>query len=179
MSQVTVKKDVSGQEPLARRPGFGLSLFPSGLFNMNPFAMMRQMNEEMDRFFGAAKTGSNGDQFWSPAIELKRKNGNLVVSAELPGLKKDEIKVKVIDESLVLEGERKQEKEEKKEGYYHSERSYGRFYRTIPLPEGAQLDKISADFSNGLLEVSIPVPEAKHTSRDVPVREGVSKAAGG
>ncbi len=88
-------------------------------------------------------------------------NGKLLVYAELPGLKKGDIKVQVTEDALILEGERKQEKEEKREGYYHSERSYGHFYRSIPLPEGVTLDKASAEFTNGILEVTIPVAETK------------------
>jgi HSP20 family protein len=103
---------------------------------------------------------------------MKEVNGKLLVSAELPGLKKEDIKVQVSDDALILEGERKQEKEEKREGYYHSERSYGRFYRSIPLPEGATLDKASAEFINGILEVSIPVAETKQKRLEVPVCEG-------
>jgi len=57
-----------------------------------------------------------------------------------------------------VEGERKKEKEEKREGYYHSERSYGKFYRSIPLPEGAKGDQVAAQFNNGVLEVTVPVP---------------------
>jgi len=66
------------------------------------------------------------------------------------------------------------------QGYYHSERSYGHFYRSIPLPEDATLDKASADFTNGILEVSIPVAETKQKPREVPVNEGGKvKTAGG
>jgi HSP20 family protein len=70
-----------------------------------------------------------------------------------------------------VEGERKHEKEEKREGYYHSERSYGRFSRSIRLPEGAKVDQASAQFTNGVLEVGIPIPEAKQQRKEIPVQE--------
>lgn len=159
------------KEALVRRPGFELPLFRGSLFNMNPFTLMRRFTEDMDRAFGAAP-GTVETTFWSPAVEVKEVNGKLLVSAELPGLKKDDIKVQVTEGALILEGERKQEKEEKREGYYHSERSYGHFYRSIPLPESATLDKASAEFTNGILEISIPVAETKQRTREVPVYEG-------
>jgi HSP20 family protein len=71
-----------------------------------------------------------------------------------------------------VEGERKLEKEEKQEGYYHSERSYGKFYRSIQLPEGAKTDQTEAQFNNGVLEVTVPVLEAKAVRKEIPVQEG-------
>jgi len=86
----------------------------------------------------------------------------------------------VTAEGGILEGERKLKKEEKKEGYYRTERSYGHFYRSIPLPEEVNLEKAYAEFTNGVLEVSIPVTGTKHKSREIPVHEGGKvKAAGG
>lgn len=103
---------------------------------------------------------------------MKQKEGKLLVTAELPGLKKEDVKVHIEGDTLVVEGERKQEKEEKREGYYHSERSYGKFYRSIPLPEGAKGDQVVAQFNNGVLEVTVPVPEVKPKRQEVPVQEG-------
>ncbi len=71
----------------------------------------------------------------------------------------DDIKVEVTDEMLTIQGERKHEKEEKREGYYYGERAYGSFYRAIPLPEGADPAKATAEFHNGVLEVTMPAPK--------------------
>jgi HSP20 family protein len=171
--------DEKTKEALIRRPGFEVPLFRGSLFNMNPFTLMRRFTEDLDRAFGTVPdTGQTLP--WSPTVEVKEVNGKFLVSAELPGLKKGDIKVQVTEDALILEGERKQEKEEKREGYYHSERSYGHFYRSIPLPEGAGLDKASAEFTNGILEVSIPVAETRQKPREVPVYEGGKvKTAGG
>jgi HSP20 family protein len=79
--------------------------------------------------------GQRRQGVWSPAIECRRVNGELLVTAELPGVKKEDIKVQVLDESLIVEGERKLEAKEEKEGYFRSERSYGKFWRQIPLPK--------------------------------------------
>jgi HSP20 family protein len=127
----------------------------------------------MDRVFGQMP-GTTGAAAWSPVIEVKEKEGKLLVTAELPGLKKEDVKVHIDGDMLVVEGERKQEKEEKREGYYRSERSYGNFYRSIPLPQGAKGDQTAAQFNNGVLEVTVPIPEAKAMakSQEIPVQEG-------
>ena len=161
------------QKEAAVRPtqwrGLEIPFFRGNLFDINPFALMRQFTEEMDRTFGAARTAPNGAA-WSPAIEVTQEKGSLIVKAELPGLKKDDIKVNITDDALTLEGERKQEKEEKREGYYHSERSYGKFYRAIALPEGAKADQAAAEFNEGVLKITIPVPEEKQKQRQIPVK---------
>jgi HSP20 family protein len=86
--------------------------------------------------------------------------GKFRLLAELPGLKPEDVKVAVTEDAVTIEGERKYEKEEKREGFYHNERSYGRFYRSVPLPKGADAEKVSAAFNNGVLEETIPVPDA-------------------
>lgn len=147
--------------PLGR--GFGLS--PAGL---NPFSMMRELATEMDRVFRS--NGSTADiQAWTPQMDVQQCNGNLVVTADLPGVKKDEIKVEANDNTLVIEGERKQEHKEDHEGYHRWERSYGHFYRAIALPEGAKTDQVKAELKDGILKVSIPVPETKNKLRQIPV----------
>jgi len=155
--------------------GLDTPLFRGSLFNMNPFALMRQFTEEMARIFGQMRVTGDGTA-WSPVIEVKEKEGKLLVTAELPGLKKEDVKVHIDGDTLVVEGERKQEKEEKRESYYHSERSYGRFYRSILLPEGAKADQTAAQFNNGVLEISVPVPEVKTKRQEIPVQEGSKKA---
>ena len=177
MAEVSVvKQPKQGRSEISRWPGFGAPLFRGSLFGMNPFAIMRQFTEDMDQMF-AQMPRTAGDGAWSPVIEVKEKEGKLLLTAELPGLKKEDVKVHIDGDSLIVEGERKQEKEEKREGYYHSERSYGKFYRSIPLPEGAKADQTAAQFNNGVLEVTIPVPEAKVQRREILVQEGPKKAA--
>jgi HSP20 family protein len=172
----------SSEEMASRRPHsslFGPSLFgprvPLGdFFGMNPFALMREFTREMDRAFSGSLAGEGAAQGWAPAIEMKEVNGNLVVTAELPGIKTEDVKVEVNDEMLTLEGERRMEKKEEKEGVYRSERSYGRFYRAIPLPDGAKTEQIKAEMNNGVLEVKIPLAEAKQKSRQIPVNAAES-----
>lgn len=179
MSEAKIIRE-KGPETLIRGPGFETPLLRGSLFNMNPFALMRRFTEDMDRMFIPTALGKEELETWSPVVEVKEINGKFLVSAELPGLKREEVKVHVTPEALILEGERKLEKEEKKEGYYHTERSYGHFYRSIPLPEEVNLEKAYAEFTNGVLEVSIPVTGTKHKPREVPVFEGGKvKTAGG
>jgi HSP20 family protein len=145
-------------------------MIPFGdLFGVNPFALMREFTKEMDRAFSTSASGESASQDWMPAIEVKEAGGNLVVTAELPGIKTEDVKVEVTDEALTIQGERKQEKKEEKEGVYRCERSYGRFYRSIPLPDRAKTDQIKAEMNNGILEIKVPMAEAKQKSRQIPV----------
>ncbi len=175
---------------MQRREGGGISrrgeMFPS-LFSMSPreffaaspFELMRRFTNEMDRAF--AGLGREEARLWAPPIEVRQKGDNLVITAELPGLKKDDMRLEVTDEGLVIQGERKREEEEREEGYYRSERAYGRFYRLIPLPEGANIDQVKADFTDGVLEVTIPVPQMaeRQKRREIPIETGRTKIAGG
>ena len=89
-------------------------------------------------------------------------------------MKKEDVKVEVTNGHLTISGERKTEAEERKEHYYRSEREYGSFYRTVPLPEGVKLDDVKATFADGVLEVSLPMPAAKpeETTRKIEIQEG-------
>jgi HSP20 family protein len=129
-----------------------------------------QLREEMDRMF-EMPTPRFGLAPWRemafvPALEIEEKDNKLFVKADLPGMKKEHVKVEVAPEGLTITGERKEEKEEKKEGYFRTERLYGSFDRFVPLPDGAVLDKAVAEFKDGVLTVIIPLgnvpkPEAK------------------
>jgi HSP20 family protein len=95
---------------------------------------------------------------WSPEVETFQRGDEFVVRADLPGLEKKDVTVEVQDDALVIHGERSNEHKEEREGYYATERSYGRFYRVIPLPEGAIADSVKASFKNGVLEVVTKAP---------------------
>jgi HSP20 family protein len=173
------------------------TVYPATITARSPFALMRRVMEDMDRmlddfglsrdfgggrsltspFAGATSpdlwTGSAGGTLglWSPAVEVLEKGDKVVVRAELPGLSKDDVNVDIHDDVLTIEGERRQESDEQGEGFYRSERSYGRFLRSIPLPEGVDADKADATFKDGVLEVTLPAPsrEAKR-GRKLPIR---------
>jgi HSP20 family protein len=159
------------EEGLSRQGQWDASSWwnPSELFS-NPFAVMRRLSEEMDRTFGRfLSRQANGESFWSPTIEVSQSDGQLKVHADLPGLKPEDIRLEVQDDQLIIQGERKYEHEEKKKGFYRSERHYGQFYRAIPLPEGANTEQAKAQFKNGVLEISLPVPEPKSNHREIPI----------
>jgi HSP20 family protein len=150
--------------------------------NGSPFSLMRRMAEDMDRIFedfgfagpglsltpllssaygqglggtpsGVARAG------WMPQIETLRRGDTLVVRADLPGLRKEDVHVEVDDGILTISGERNEESTEDRDDYYRSERSYGQFYRAIPLPEGVDESACDARFDNGVLEVTLPLPK--------------------
>lgn len=124
------------------------------------FSLFDQMRDEMDRMFEGYPLGRLApwkEMRFAPAIEIAEKEGALFVKADVPGLKKEDVKVDVSAEGLTIAGERKEEKEEKKVGYFRTERLYGSFERFVPLPEGALVDKAEANFKDGVLEVKVPL----------------------
>ena len=133
----------------------------------DPFSMLTDLHREMDRIFQNAGFGGGllSPLFapevergqWSPPIEIFERDGKLVVCAELPGLDKKDVKIELNDNILTIEGERKSEQRDEKGGW--SERSYGRFLRTIALPEGVGSDKANATFNNGVLEITLDAPQ--------------------
>lgn len=139
-----------------------------GLFDFSPFRFISAISEEMDKML-REPSGKTSPELWSPAIEVKQAEGKLTITVELPGVKPDEVKVEVVDGALTIEGERKLETEEKKEGYFRSERSYGHFFRSITLPETAKPEEVKAEMKNGMLEIVVPVPEVKTNRRQIPV----------
>ena len=170
MAELKVTKENGGA--LAHRPEFYFPNFPFGsLLRANPFGLMKRFTEEMDRAFANFATPQEFD-LWAPPLEVTHKDGNLVVIAELPGVPREEVKVEVVEDALVIEGERKLVKEKKEEGFFRSERSYGKFYRSIPLPKGAKADQIKAELTNGILEVTIPVQDVKPALRQIPIKGG-------
>ncbi|WP_051669881.1 Hsp20/alpha crystallin family protein [Bryobacter aggregatus] len=144
----------------------------------NPLVAMRRMLEEMNRDFGrmqlSERSNGDGDSWW-PSMEVQGQDGKLVVRADLPGVSKEDVKVEVAEGDLLIQGKRKREHEEKGQGYYRSERSYGSFSRCIPLPEGAKTDQATARFNDGVLEISIPVPETKTKGREIPIEASQKK----
>jgi HSP20 family protein len=148
-----------------------------------PFAFMGRFAEEMDRLFEdfgleagwfmprlltrgrrlLGRTAELAPAEWTPRIEVLEREGQFVVRADLPGMTREDVKVEVARDHVTLEGERKQEKEER-EGYYYGECRYGAFYRAIPLPEGVDTTKATAEFHKGVLEIVMPKttpPQAK------------------
>ena len=122
--------------------------------------LKRDMDRLWDSFFEerpTRKVGGEGE--WFPSLDIAETKGELVVRAELPGTDPKEIDISLSEGILTIKGEKKQEKEEKEEGYHLVERSYGSFTRSIRLPKDVQSDKINASFKNGVLKVVLPKSE--------------------
>jgi HSP20 family protein len=114
------------------------------------------------------------EEFAIPPIESYVKNGNFIVRADVPGLQPKDVEVSVIHNVLTIKGERREEKEVKKEDYLHREISYGAFERRVTLPEGAATDKVKATFRNGMIEVVIPMAK-EVTAKKVPLKVAAEK----
>lgn len=188
-------RDAGTSTGMSRRPGSGGA---SSAMRAHPLMLMQRMSEDMDRLFeqlgfgralggfslsplqgellGEGSTGRTSligtdRTVWAPQVEVRRKGETLVVCADLPGVSRDDLTVEVRDGALALSGERREEDEEEGEGFYRSERSYGRFYRTIPLPDGVNADQAKASFKDGVLEVTVPLPKHEQgSSKRIPIR---------
>lgn len=99
---------------------------------------------------------------WSPEVEMFERGGKLVVRADLPGMKKDDVTVDIEDGALTIRGERREEREENEEGFYRSERTYGEFFRAVPIPDGIDADACEAKYADGVLEVVMSMPKGEH-----------------
>ena len=145
----------------------------------DPFEMFDEMQGEMARLWSQAfpfvprpltrplRRTALTPTTWLPSTDIYEKDGKVIVTAELPGMAKEDIEVTFDQGDLVIRGERKAESEVKETDYYHVERSYGSFYRRLPLGFDAVPDHIAASYKDGLLEVQIPKPvqEQSHVKR--------------
>ena len=187
-SRPETQKESSQSLATSERPRRTLQRWePSSGFFSGPFEFMDRMTQEFDRTFDRmfrdfglprrtlarlpfASSGHEG--IWTPRVEALQKGDRFIVRAELPGLKKDDVQVELTDEALTIHGERHEEHEQEREGYYQTEREYGQFYRTIPLPEGVISESAQATFRNGVLEVSMQAaPSEANRGRRLEIKE--------
>lgn len=140
---------------------------------------MEQMMGEFFRrpFFGAGATPWRGllSEFgaaggYSPAVDVYEDGGNICVKADLPGFSKNDIEVKLFGNTLEITGEKKAEEKVDQRDYLRLERSYGKFCRTVRLPEGLDSDHVTANFADGVLEIKIPRIEGKRAVHHVPIK---------
>jgi HSP20 family protein len=156
------------QRSLAPRQGTWLS---GRDYDASPFGLMRRLSEDMDRLFenfgfgnALSRSWTGGGQqlgtaAWAPHIEMFEESGKVVVQAELPGLRKEDVKAQIEDDAIILSGERRQESQRKEGSSFLSERSYGSFYRVIPLPDGANAEQAKATYRDGVLRIEVPVAQ--------------------
>ena len=138
----------------------------------DPFDVIEALQEDLGRFWHSPLSLTRGPLStfflqpstvgmpYAPRMDVYEKDGTLVIKAELPGLKKEDVQVEMYNGNLVIKGESKMAKEVKEEAYYRSERTFGSFYRSVPLPWEVTPEQIKATLTDGVLEVQIPKPVA-------------------
>ena len=168
---------------------------PYGGYGSGPFSTMRRITEEMDRLFESFGLGRSffpsefgqGAQFgyadpqgtaaqWAPHVDVVERDGKLLIAADLPGVKKEDVKVEINQDSVTIQGQRHQERTSSDRGYYQSERGYGSFYRSIPLPEGANTESASATFRDGVLQIEVQAPSQQAGGRTLEIKDAGTTA---
>ena len=140
------------------------------LVRFNPARELLDMEREFNRMFnsfgnrfGLTKKDGKDDEYenavWVPLTDVAEDNDNYYLKADLPGIKKDDVKISYSDGSLSISGERSQEKETKDKKFHRIERSYGKYYRSFSIPKEIKEDKIKAEFTDGQLNITIPKAE--------------------
>ena len=149
-----------------------------GMSALRPTSVMEDMERRMEDIFGRAwmpiyrRMPQVEEDEWMPAIDVYERGDMFVVKAELPGISEDAIDVSVAEGDLMIRGEKRIETEIKEEDYYRCERTYGSFFRSVPLPANVDAEKVEASFENGVLEVTIPrMAEAKPKKVKVAARK--------
>jgi HSP20 family protein len=167
----SMRSTTNGQKTgqLARREG-----------RWDPFAMFDELQQDMARFwnqpFGAwpmprLLQRMPGPARWAPRMDVYERDNQLIIEAELPGIKKEDVQVELEGSDLVIHGESHEEHQVKQEDYYRTERSFGSFHRRLPLPFEVSPDQIQASMNNGVLEVRILRPaQAKTEAKRIQVK---------
>ena len=140
----------------------------------DPLKELSELQNRFNTIFGrtSLRQGNREEALaladWAPAVDISEDDKEFVIKAELPGLKRDEVKVTVEDGVLSISGERKTEKEEKNKKFHRVERSYGSFLRSFSLPEGADATQVNAEFADGVLNVHLAkTPKAQPKTIEV------------
>ena len=155
----------------------------------DPWRPLEKLRQQVDHLFEDFNRGSmltpfrrglfDVEPFWNrefigrsvPAVDITEKDESFEITAELPGMDQENIDIKLSNGNLIIKGEKKEDKEEKSKGYHLSERHYGSFQRAFSLPKGVDTDKIEANFSKGVLSISLPKkPEAMNADKMVQIK---------
>jgi HSP20 family protein len=140
------------------------------LIRWEPTRELQSLQQEVNRLFGTffepQVSASNGEAArWVPAMDLIEEKDEYVLRADLPGVPEEDVKIELEDNVLTVAGERRSQREERREGYHRVERASGRFSRALTLPEGVDPQRIRASFDKGVLEIRIPKPEERKPHR--------------
>ena len=138
---------------------------------MKPEPFSREIDRVFDAFFGQSEHQARR---WVPPMDLVEAEDHFVLKADLPGLGEDDVSIEIQDSTLTVSGERHADHEQSERGWYRVERQFGRFSRSLTLPEGIEADAVNASFDKGVLAVRIPKPEERKPRR-VQIKPGESK----
>jgi HSP20 family protein len=132
-----------------------------------PFSLLDELRSELDRFWEVPRfTRGDGEKLtWWPKMDVFRRKGELVVRADLPGMKKENVEVAIEEGDLILRGERKEETEVEEGDVYRWERQYGSFFRRLPLTFEVEPEAVQASFKDGVLEVTLPLPKEEKRAK--------------
>jgi HSP20 family protein len=136
----------------------------TALLRWDPFRELEEMSDRLNRMFARPATRTNGKETmivadWTPTVDISETDGEYQIKAEIPDVKKEDVKVTLEDGVLTIQGERKKEKEEYGKKYHRIERSYGSFVRSFSLPDVIDEEKVKADFKDGVLSLHLPKSE--------------------
>jgi HSP20 family protein len=134
----------------------------------DPFRELAEFEDEIERWFeGVGRSLRRREQgaIWAPSVDIKETDKEIIVKADLPGMKKEDIEVSLDNNILTIKGEREFEKEEKEKDYVRVERSYGSFYRSFNIGVPVKEDEIKASYKDGVLEIVIPKAEVKEAKK--------------
>ncbi|HYO47864.1 MAG TPA: Hsp20/alpha crystallin family protein [Gemmatimonadota bacterium] len=148
---------------------------PWGLRRFEMFPGIDSIRREMDTLFGSLARPfptfrSTEREGWMPTLDVYEKDEEMVIRLDLPGIEKKDVKVKVLDDILMIEGERKLEKKIEEENYLCQEAFYGTFTRRIALPNPVEEYEVKATFQDGVLEIHVPVKVETEKPKEIPVR---------
>ncbi|MGE5635428.1 MAG: Hsp20/alpha crystallin family protein [Nocardioidaceae bacterium] len=130
---------------------------------MRPEPFSQEINRLFNTLFDAGEAG--GERRWVPAMDLTEADDHFELKADLPGMDQGDVSIEIQDGTLTVSGERKSEHEAREGGFYRLERSFGRFSRSLSLPEGVNPEAVTAEFDRGVLTVRIPKPEERKPRR--------------
>lgn len=150
-------------------------------YSRNPFGVMQELSNEMDRLFDSflygtptsGRTRREGmPRLWAPEVDVCEEGNQLRVSVDLPGISKDNVKIDVQQDTLVIQGERREERTEggEQEGFRRTERQYGSFYRAILLPDYVDTEKANAQMKDGVLDITLPITEARKQPKRLEIK---------
>jgi HSP20 family protein len=155
------------------------------MMRWDPFGEVLRMQRDMDRIYsrmglGEGRQGEGQSETWMPKIDIRQRGDDITVHAELPGMKPEDVDIEFTDGVLTISGHRQMQEEKEEEGWLVRESSYGSFQRSIAVPENVDPSSISADYRDGILEITVPkaLEETKPKTTKIGIGQGGKAALG-